>query len=961
MYIRKLISLPEGMVPLFHEYEQKDREEWFCGSDPGDRKVGSGGGTAHLLAEAYHRSGFRGSFDRWLVSEKRLVIHAAGESRRLPAYAAVGKSLLPVPVFRWSKGQYLDQKLLDFQAPYYERILKNAPDSFCILIASGDVMFISTDRFRNLPGADVLVFGVWVDDTVASHHGVFFSKREKQDELAFVKQKPSLRELRELSHEYFYLMDSGIVLMNASAAMTLMKRAGWDREKGTFRGGIAGYYDLYGEMLAAFGTESGEKNRELRGMEVKLVPLHEGEFYHFGSNSDLIESNLKLQNRITDQRLKLTREPDHHPSIFQQNAQISMRFTDKNHHIWIENCFIPASWKLSHHHVLTGLPENEWDINLPERICVDVVPLGRQRFVLRPYGFSDHFRGLSEEGTLWMEKPLHIWLEEHRITPEEAGLSFRASLFDIPLFPVTGKDRMKEMLEFMVGNGTGPSGGFMEKTRDRWIRSERFSAGEIAAKADLASLYRQRRSLKSIFLPKLAENYRTSIFYYLDLERTAEDYRKSSLELPAGLSPDEPVIRRINDSMFRARVLKDRKEAEKYERRAFAILREAMTGTLKQDPVAPRRNLLDDQILWGRSPVRFDLAGGWTDTPPYCIMEGGKVVNMAVELNGQLPLQVFARPLEEPVIILRSIDLGIKKEIRTFEELNGFNRPGDGFSIPMAALVLAGFSNLFSEKQYPELAGRLKDFGCGIEMSLLAAIPKGSGLGTSSNLAATVLGTLSGFCGLGWDKHEISYRTLILEQMLTTGGGWQDQYGGVFEGIKLLETVPGIRQSPVIKWLPEQIFSRRETREMILLYYTGVTRVARDILGEIVKSMFLNSSRHLEIFHEMKQHARETFDVLLGNDYEGVAEKVALSWELNQRLDEGTNPPVIRDILRRVDDYLLGYKLLGAGGGGYLIMFAKSVEAAVRVKHELESAPPNRRARFVDFTISRSGFQVSRS
>ena len=244
---------------------------------------------------------------------------------------------------------------------------------------------------------------------------------------------------------------------------------------------------------------------------------------------------------------------------------------------------------------------------------------------------------------------------------------------------------------------------------------------------------------------------------------------------------------------------------------------------------------------------------------------------------------------------------------------------------------------------------------------MLAAIPKGSGLGTSSNLAATVLGTLSEFCGLSWDKHEISYRTLILEQMLTTGGGWQDQYGGVFEGIKLLETLPGIRQSPVIKWLPEQIFSSRETREMILLYYTGVTRVARDILGEIVKSMFLNSSRHLEIFHEMKQHARETFDVLLGNDYEGVAEKVAISWELNQRLDEGTNPPVIRDILRRVDDYLLGYKLLGAGGGGYLIMFAKSVEAAVRVKHELESAPPNRRARFVDFTVSRSGFQVSRS
>ena len=255
----------------------------------------------------------------------------------------------------------------------------------------------------------------------------------------------------------------------------------------------------------------------------------------------------------------------------------------------------------------------------------------------------------------------------------------------------------------------------------------------------------------------------------------------------------------------------------------------------------------------------------------------------------------------------------------------------------------------------------MKEFGCGIEMSLLAAIPKGSGLGTSSNLAATVLGTLSEFCGLNWDKHDVAYRTLILEQMLTSGGGWQDQYGGIFPGVKLLETAPGIFQKPSIKWLSDQLFSKRETSEMMLLYYTGVTRVARDILSEIVKGMFLNSSRHLAIFSEMKEHARETFETILRNDYEGVAARVAHSWELNQRLDEGTNPEVIQGITGMVDDLLLGYKLLGAGGGGYLLMFAKSAEAAVKVKRLLESKPPNSRARFVDFSVSETGFQVSRS
>ena len=111
----------------------------------------------------------------------------------------------------------------------------------------------------------------------------------------------------------------------------------------------------------------------------------------------------------------------------------------------------------------------------------------------------------------------------------------------------------------------------------------------------------------------------------------------------------------------------------------------------------------------------------------------------------------------------------------------------------------------------------------------------------------------------------------------------------------------------------------------------------------------------------MPRVTRETFDAILSNDYVGLAEKVAISWDLNQRLDKGTNPQVIQEITGCVDDLLLGYKLLGAGGGGYLIMFAKSPEAAGKVKKQLESEPPNARARFVDFTVSKTGFQVSRS
>ena len=155
-------------------------------------------------------------------------------------------------------------------------------------------------------------------------------------------------------------------------------------------------------------------------------------------------------------------------------------------------------------------------------------------------------------------------------------------------------------------------------------------------------------------------------------------------------------------------------------------------------------------------------------------MEGGNVINLAIELNGQPPLQAYVKPSKDYRIVLRSIDLGAVEVVETTEQLMDFMHVGSPFSIPKAALVLAGFGN-----SSPSLLHQLQSFGSGIELTLLSAIPAGSGLGTSSILAATVLGALNDFCGLGWDKNEIGHRTLMLEQMLTTGGGWQDQFGGV--------------------------------------------------------------------------------------------------------------------------------------------------------------------------------------
>lgn len=244
---------------------------------------------------------------------------------------------------------------------------------------------------------------------------------------------------------------------------------------------------------------------------------------------------------------------------------------------------------------------------------------------------------------------------------------------------------------------------------------------------------------------------------------------------------------------------------------------------------------------------------------------------------------------------------------------------------------------------------------------MLSAIPAGSGLGTSSILAATVLGALSDFCGLGWDKFEISNRTLVLEQLLTTGGGWQDQYGGVLHGVKLLQTVPGFSQNAVVRWLPDTLFTDPELAPCHLLYYTGLTRTAKHILAEIVRGMFLNNTSHLALLDEMKQHALEVYETLQLGDFNRYGTLLRRTWEQNKALDSGTNPPAIEELCRRVDDYCAGYKLPGAGGGGFMYMVAKDREAARRIRQVLTEQPLAPNARFVTMSVSDKGLQISRS
>ena len=912
--MKKLLSLPPNLVrkdengrTVFHQITELPEEEFFCTCDPEGNRIGSGGGSAWLLWKCFEHQQSSPltspltSFDSWLASEKRILLHAGGQSRRLPSYAPSGKILTPVPVFRWERGQRLSQDLLSLQLPLYEQMMKKAPAGLNTMVVSGDVLVRTSQPVGPVPQADVVVYGLWLDASVAKNHGVFVSDRRTPQVLKQMLQKPSVEELQQLQKEHYYLTDIGVWILSDRAVKLLMERC--NLSPLTSHLSPLKFYDLYSDFGRSLGTNPLIDDPELKSLTVAVVPLPGGEFYHFGTSREMISSTMKLQNVVSDQRLIMHNDRKPHPSIFVQNALMDISFSTENTNIWIENSHIGKKWTLTCDHIITGVPRNDWQVKLAPGECLDIVPMGKDDYVVRRYHIDDRFDGAEQQRQQ---------------------------------FPVLKYEEIEAYLishfSFLIPH------------------SSLLSAEQISSEANLNRLFEQRKMFRSQVWPALARNWEHSVFYQLDLDDAAREFEAYQIPMPAPLPEDAPLMTRIHDAMFRGN-----------REQAFGLLREGLTQQVLAQPQQPRLSVYQDQIVWGRSPVRIDIAGGWTDTPPYCLLEGGNVVNLAIELNGQPPLQVYIKPCKDPHIILRSIDLGASEVVDTYDELLQYNKVGSPFSIPKAALALAGFAPAFSVERFPSLKAQLEAFGSGIELTLLSAIPAGSGLGTSSILAATVLGAVSDFCALAWDKNEIGRRTLVLEQLLTTGGGWQDQFGGVLRGVKLLQTQSGFEQNPVVRWLPSDIYNSPEYRPCHLLYYTGITRTAKQILAEIVRRMFLNNRDELSLLRQMKDHAMNMYEALQRQDFEQMGRLIRLTWEQNQLLDSGTNPEAVRRQTELIDDLCLGYKLPGAGGGGYLYMVAKDPEAAARIKKILNENRPNANARFVDMSLSDTGLQISRS
>ena len=218
-----LLSVPENLASYWNAIVPNTKDQqYITASDPKEKKISSNGATAWLLAKSREktRAGAKNKGGKTKTTgiktpsfEKRIIIHAGGQSRRLPSYAVWGKLLTPIPVFRWAIGQPITQTLLDVQSRLYEKLMAVTAERQNTLIASGDILVRTDELPEHLPDADVVCFGMWTKPETASRHGVFVVKKESPDVLDCMLQKPSpgkrlpnRRKLERLQHDCGVLM-----------------------------------------------------------------------------------------------------------------------------------------------------------------------------------------------------------------------------------------------------------------------------------------------------------------------------------------------------------------------------------------------------------------------------------------------------------------------------------------------------------------------------------------------------------------------------------------------------------------------------------------------------------------------------------------------------------------------------------------------------------------------------------
>ena len=162
-----------------------------------------------------------------------------------------------------------------------------------------------------------------------------------------------------------------------------------------------------------------------------------------------------------------------------------------------------------------------------------------------------------------------------------------------------------------------------------------------------------------------------------------------------------------------------------------------------------------------------------------------------------------------------------------------------------------------------------------------------------------------------------------MEQIMSTGGGWQDQVGGVTNGIKYITSRPGLNQQVKVHHIELDSQTLKELNDRFCLIYTGQRRLARNLLRDVVGRYVGNEPESLFALNEIQRVAAlMRFELERGN-VDQFAQLLEYHWELSKKVDAGSTNTLIDQIFVSIEDLIDGRLVCGAGGGGFLQVILK--------------------------------------
>ena len=388
---------------------------------------------------------------------------------------------------------------------------------------------------------------------------------------------------------------------------------------------------------------------------------------------------------------------------------------------------------------------------------------------------------------------------------------------------------------------------------------------------------------------------------------------------------------------------------EMSENIAHAMTMRCVCGPRRGIVFPENSDVLVDQWVVAKSGARIDFSGGWSDTPPICCEYGSAVTGVAVAIDGKMPLSCACRIVsgsqgirllaESRDINTEEILFSTESSLVSFNDIGDFHNPTSDCALLKCALVCLG---LTTPRQIEELGDDPRSFqnainsfcksqeNCGLEIVATSLLPHGSGLGTSSIIGGCVLVAVGKCIGRDFLKHgsseDLADAVLVLEQQLTTGGGFQDQVNGLIGGMKTVRCIP--HTFPIkltIERLKISPSLRTEFDSRVILAFTGKTRLAKNILRNVLTRWSRRTPEIVDTASRLVSGAEKARESIESGDFEALAKTLNEYWDLKKIMagpDSGVEPPFVKNLVSVLEKkrLIIGSSLCGAGGGGFLAL-----------------------------------------